>query len=75
MRPIKDMGGGKFLAVYTKAAQADYKGLLAGGRAINFEAKHTDTGRMEQSRVTEDQAERLPASASAARAYCFFWKA
>lgn len=59
MRPIKDMGGGKFLAVYTKAAQADYKGLLAGGRAINFEAKHTDTGRMEQSRVTEDQAERL----------------
>lgn len=30
MRPIKDMGGGKFLAVYTKAAQADYKGLLAG---------------------------------------------
>lgn len=59
MRAIKDMGGGKFLAVYTKAAQADYKGLLAGGRAINFEAKHTDTGRMEQSRVTEDQAERL----------------
>lgn len=25
MRPIKDMGGGKFLAVYTKAAQADYQ--------------------------------------------------
>lgn len=59
MKPIRDLGGGKFVAVYTKAAQADFKGTLAGGRAINFEAKHTDTGRMEQSRVTEEQTKKL----------------
>lgn len=59
MRPIKDLGGGKFIAHYTKAAQADFKGLMSNGRGIMFEAKHTDTGRMEQDRVTSDQAERL----------------
>lgn len=65
MQPVKDLGGGKFIAHYTAAAQADYKGFLKGGRAVNFEAKHTDTGRMDQSRVTDDQAERLE------RAHCF----
>lgn len=59
MRPIKDLGGGKFIAHYTKAAQADFKGFLFGGQTVMFEAKHTDTGRMEQDRVTPDQAERL----------------
>ena len=44
MQPIKDLGGGKF---------------IQGGRAVNFEAKYTDTGRMSQDRVTEEQAERL----------------
>lgn len=59
MRPIKDLGGGKFIAHYTKAAQADFKGFLFGGQTVMFEAKHTDTGRMEQDRVTPDQADRL----------------
>ena len=59
MQPIKDLGDGKFIAHYTKTAQADFKGFLQGGRAVNFEAKYTDTGRMSQDRVTEDQAERL----------------
>lgn len=59
MQPIKDLGGGKFIAHYTKCAQADFKGFLQGGRAVNFEAKYTDTGRMKQDRVTEEQAERL----------------
>lgn len=59
MRPIRDLGGGKFIAHYTKAAQADFKGTLFGGRSIMFEAKHTDTGRMEWDRVTSDQADRL----------------
>lgn len=64
MRPIKDLGGGRFIAVYTKAAQADFKGTLAGGRSINFEAKHTDKGKMEQDRVTEDQEKRLESTAA-----------
>ena len=33
MRPIKDLGGGKFIAHYTKAAQADFKGFLFRGEA------------------------------------------
>lgn len=59
MKPIRDLGNGRFVAVYTSAAQADFKGFFSGGRAINFEAKYTDTGEMKQSKVTEDQAERL----------------
>ena len=46
--PMKPLGGadrsGRFLACYTKQAQPDYKGVLSGGRAVVFEAKHTDTG-------------------------------
>ena len=59
MQPIKDLGGGKFIAHYTAAAQADFKGFMMGGRAVNFEAKFTDTGRMSQDRVTPVQSERL----------------
>ena len=47
MRPIGSPDrAGRFLACYTKQAQPDYKGILKGGRAINFEAKHTDSDRM-----------------------------
>lgn len=59
MKVLRPMGQGRFLAAYTAAAQADYKGLLTGGRAVYFEAKSTDTDRMLQSRVTPNQAERL----------------
>ena len=59
MKPIQQLGNGRFVAVYTKAAQTDFKGTLAGGRSIVFEAKHTDTGEMAASRVEEHQAERL----------------
>lgn len=41
MRPTKDLGNGKFIAYYEKAAQPDYKGTLKGGRAVVFEAKYT----------------------------------
>lgn len=59
MQPTKDLGGGKFIAHYVSTAQADYKGFLMGGQAVNFEAKHTDTEKMTYDRVTEDQRERL----------------
>lgn len=59
MKVVRPIGGGKFLAVYEKAAQADYKGILYGGRAVYFEAKSTERDRMLQSRVTENQTERL----------------
>lgn len=53
LRPPNRMG--QFLACYTKQAQPDYKGTLRGGRAVIFEAKHTDATRIEQNRVTEEQ--------------------
>lgn len=59
MRPIKRLSEGRFVAVFEKPAQPDYKGTLKGGRAVVFEAKHTSTGQMEQNRVTDAQAQRL----------------
>lgn len=61
--PMKPLGGadraGRFLACYTKQAQPDYKGILRGGKAVNFEAKHTDSDRMTYDRVSTAQALRL----------------
>lgn len=60
MKPIrKPDRQGRFLACYTKAAQPDFKGTLAGGRSVVFEAKHTDSDRIERSRVTEEQSDSL----------------
>lgn len=60
MRPISGADRqGKFTAIYTAAAQPDYKGTLSGGRAVVFEAKHTDSDTMKQERVTPAQAEVL----------------
>ena len=63
--PMKVIGRtgnpGQFAAVFTKAAQADYSGTLRGGRSVRFEAKFTSGEKMEQSRVTEEQAANLDA--------------
>lgn len=59
MKPIRALGGGKFEAVYTGEAQADYKGYLPGGKAVYFEAKATTADRITQDRVTKNQTERL----------------
>ena len=50
---------GQFIACYTKQAQPDYKGTLAGGRAVVFEAKHTDGGRMNRSVISPEQEKQL----------------
>lgn len=60
MRPVsKPDKEGKFKAIYTAAAQPDYKGTLSGGRAVVLEAKHTDSDTMKQERVTPAQADAL----------------
>lgn len=59
MRPIKPLGQGKFVAYYEKMAQPDYKGTLAGGKAVVFEAKHTDGDRLLQSVVSSEQEKQL----------------
>ena len=61
--PMKPLGPknykGQFLACYTKQAQPDYKGTLKGGRAVVFEAKHTDDDRIEYNRLTKEQRDDL----------------
>lgn len=59
MRVVKNIGGGKFVAYFQKKAQPDYKGTLQEGKAIVFEAKHTDNSKIEQSRLTSVQLESL----------------
>ena len=60
MKPLrKPDRQGRFLACYTKAGQPDFKGTLAGGRAVVFEAKHTDSDKIDQSRLTPEQVESL----------------
>ena len=50
---------GHFKAVFEKAAQPDFKGTMAGGRAVCFEAKHTETDRIKQDAVTEEQRDAM----------------
>lgn len=53
MRPLRPPNRqGQFLACYIKAGQPDFKGTLTGGRAVVFEAKHTDSDRIEYGRLT-----------------------
>ncbi len=60
MKPLRAPNQlGQFLACYTKAAQPDYKGTLKGGRAVVFEAKHTDDEKIERRRLTQEQLDAL----------------
>ena len=56
---VIDRKKGIFKAVFQKAAQPDYKGTVMGGRAIVFEAKHTETDRIMQDAVTDEQRDAL----------------
>ena len=61
---------GHFKAVFEKAAQPDFKGTMAGGRAVCFEAKHTETDRIKQDAVTEAQKDAMDTH-EAMGALCF----
>lgn len=61
---------GHFKAVFEKAAQPDFKGTMAGGRAVCFEAKHTETDRIKQDAVTENQKNAMNTH-EAMGAWCF----
>lgn len=50
---------GHFKAVFEKEAQPDFKGTMAGGRSVCFDAKHTETDRIKQDAVTAKQWEAL----------------
>lgn len=55
-RVVKKLDGGKLVVRKTGKAQPDYKGTLAGGKAIVFEAKMTSKDRIRKSVVTEYQS-------------------
>ncbi len=50
---------GQFIANYAKKSGVDYKGVVRGGYTVCFEAKHTDSDRMLQSRVEPHQMKYL----------------
>lgn len=73
--PMKVIGAidrqrGIFKAVFEKSAQPDYKGTLKGGRSICFDAKYTETDRIQQKAVTEEQWKALDLH-EAMGAWCF----
>lgn len=60
MRPLRAPNRqGQFLACYTKAGQPDFKGTLIGGRAVVFEAKHTNKEQIDFERLTREQQDSL----------------
>jgi len=60
MRVVRKLNdGAHFVCVFEHKAQPDFKGTLAGGRAIVFESKFTDSGKISQSAVTDEQAKRF----------------
>ncbi|WP_050698684.1 Holliday junction resolvase RecU [Anaeromassilibacillus senegalensis] len=56
---IKRLSGLQFVGNFVGRAQPDFAGTLIGGRAIRFEAKHTDTSKMNKSEVKDHQAKAL----------------
>lgn len=59
MRVIRPCGPGQFVACFKASAQPDYKGVLAGGRCIVLEAKHTDGDRINASVLTDNERTEL----------------
>lgn len=55
----RSVGKGQFIGHFARASQTDYTGVLKGGRAVCFEAKHTMTDRVTQDRVEPHQTEDL----------------
>lgn len=62
MKVISRLQGGKFVACFEHKAEPDYKGCLAPyGREVVFDAKFTTSDKIEQSRITVEQAKALTA--------------
>lgn len=53
------VGQGKFTGFFTRQAQPDFKGTLAGGRAIVFDAKATSTEKIPVASLTDEQKDTL----------------
>lgn len=59
MRVLKpyDRKRGQFICCFAKQAQPDFKGVLMDATMVLFDAKHTDSDRIQRSVVTSEQEE------------------
>lgn len=59
MRILKHIENGHFDAIFTKSAQPDFKGTLRGGRTVVFDAKFTESDRIQYQALSDHQRETL----------------
>lgn len=59
LKPVKPIGKGQFLAVYTKPSGCDYFGTVMGGSALVIEAKYRTTDRIALSDLTDTELAHL----------------
>lgn len=59
MKILKHIEDGKFEAVFTKAAQPDFKGTIKGGKTVVFDAKYTESDRIRYQVLSDHQRETL----------------
>ena len=64
LKPVRPIGKGQFLAVYTKSSGCDYFGTMMGGTSIVLEAKHRENDRISQTDLTDAEWEHLTATAT-----------
>lgn len=55
----RNLKNGKFEGYFTKKAQPDFKGTIRSGKSIVFDAKATETDRINLSALTDEQVKRL----------------
>jgi recombination protein U len=59
MKILRHLENGVFEAVFTKAAQPDFKGVLKGGRTVVFDAKFTESDKITYQVLSDFQRETL----------------
>ena len=59
MKIIQHIDHGHFEAIFTKAAQPDFKGCIKGGKTVVFDAKFTQSDRITYQALSENQREAL----------------
>ena len=59
MKILQHIDNGHFEAIFTKAAQPDFKGCIKGGKTVVFDAKFTESDRITYQALSDFQRETL----------------
>lgn len=59
MKVLRHIEDARFEAVFTKAAQPDFKGTIKGGKTVVFDAKYTESDRITYQVLSDFQRETL----------------